>query len=226
MRWDELCHQLYYLQPVIFSMRHMFLSNWFGIALFVKKAMKCFQQNEIHVKRFAQCVPSNEGFQWTLRFFAWELGQGIAGKLCKLYLFLQIVWSFWYWCSWDDGIAAAWFDIDYWDIDNGNIFQDNIDGRYIDQNYIARDDIDDGDIDHKDIENDMDDMDDVACIIIEFVASWWRKVVTAVTVTLKVFSHVSSSNDTRRTWARSGSSACPLQQWWRWSNWDRTTSCP
>ena len=59
---------------------------------------------------------------------------------------------------------------------------------------------------------DMDDVDDVDCIIIESAASWWRKVVTAVTVTLKVFSHVSSSNDTRRTWARSGSSACPLQQ--------------
>ena len=107
-------------------------------------------------------------------------------------------------------MMAAWFDILYY----GNIFQDNIDGRYIDQNFIARDDIDDGDIDHKDIEIDMDDMDnmdDVDCIIIESVASWWRKVVTAATVTLKVFSHASSSNDPRGAWARWGSSSCPLQ---------------
>ena len=46
---------------------------------------------------------------------------------------------------------------------------------------------------------DMDDVDDVDCIIIESAASWWRKVVTAATVTLKVFSYVSSSNDPRRT---------------------------
>ena len=170
----------------------------------------------------------------TLRFFAGELGQGFAGKFCKLSLFLQIVLIIlilvlmrWWCCK---SLICRWRYIDYWDFDNGNIFQDNIDGRNIDQNDIAQDDIYGGDNDHKDIENDIDDvddMDDVDCIIIESAASWWRKVVTAVTVTLKVFSRASSSNDPRRgAWARWGSSACPLQQWWRWSSWDRTTSCP
>ena len=108
-------------------------------------------------------------------------------------------------------MICRWRYIDYWDFDNGNIFQDNIDGRNIDQNDIAQDDIYGGDFDQEDIEIDMDDVDDVACIIIESVASWWRKVVTAVTVTLKVFSHASASHNPKRTWARSGSPACPLQ---------------
>ena len=107
--------------------------------------MPTVENLNICVKSFASCVPGKEGFQWAGSGFWREVVQTLPFRL---------FWSFWYWCSWDDDIAKAWFaddDIDEWDIDIGNIFRDNIDGGYIDQNDIAQDGIDDGDIDHKDI---------------------------------------------------------------------------